>query len=90
MDIKIKYDGAYPNLCSGNLSVIIDGKEWMFPQYCLISGGYVSFDENWTDTVGKGPWSVFNWPKDFPDNLKEPVLDAINENIPHGCCGGCV
>ncbi|MFH0894460.1 MAG: hypothetical protein V2A54_08490 [Bacteroidota bacterium] len=90
MDIEIKYDGEYPNLCSGELIVVIDGKEWVFPDYCLSSGGYVSFDDDWNEHVGEGSWSVKNWPKDFPDNIKGAVVDAVNENVPHGCCGGCV
>jgi len=90
MDIEIKYDGAYPILCSGSLVVFIDGKEWRFPDYCLSSGGYVEFDDDWHEDVGEGPWSVSKWPKDFPDGLKSIVLEAINDNIEHGCCGGCV
>jgi hypothetical protein len=90
MEINIEYDGAYPNLCRGNLVVIIDGKKWQFPDYCLSSGGYVTFDENWTERIGCGPWGVREWPKDFPDNLKSITLTAINGHIPWGCCGGCV
>ena len=41
--MEIKYNGTYPNLCSGNLLVIINGKEWEFPNYCLRSGGSVGF-----------------------------------------------
>lgn len=90
MDIKIKYDGAYPNLCSGKLIVIIDGKEWVFPDYCLSSGGSVSFTDAWDEIVTQGPWTISDFPKDFPKNLKQAVEDAVNEYIPYGCCGGCV
>ena len=90
MDIEIKYDGSYPNLCSGNLVVVIDGEEWKFPPYCLSSGGDVSFGDDRDESVDEGPWSISDWPKDFPDALKIPVLDAINQSIEHGCCGGCV
>jgi len=90
MNIKIEYDGKYPNLCSGDLSIIIDGKKWKFPDYCLYSGGYVSFNKDWDEEVGEGPWSILDWPNGFPDNLKKAVLDIINKQIPHGCCGGCV
>lgn len=89
-EIEIKYDGRYPNLCSGKLIAIIDGKEWIFPDHCLSSGGYVSFDDNWSEEVGQGPWSISEYPDDFPENLKQAVEDAVNESIPHGCCGGCV
>lgn len=90
MKITIKYDGAYPCLCMGRLFVIIDGVEWDFGEYCLDSGGNVSFDEDWTERVTTGPWSISRWPENFPGNLKEKVLDAVNDNISYGCCGGCV
>lgn len=88
--MTIKYDGAYPNLCSGNLIVIIDDKEWVFPNYCLSSGGSVSFDSDWNETVADGEWAITDWPKDFPEEYKNDVLEAVNSEISHGCCGGCV
>jgi len=90
MDIKIEYNGKYPNLCSGNLTVTIDGKEWIFPDYCLLSGGSVWFDENWSDHVSSGPWEIDEWPEGFPEELKEDVLCSINNEIAWGCCGGCI
>ena len=88
MSIKIQYNGEYPNLCSGKLVVTVDGKRWNFSN-CLSSGGSVSFDEDWSEVVEQGEWSV-EWPEAFPDELKTEVLSAINDEIPHGCCGGCV
>lgn len=88
-NIEIKYDGQYPNLCSGHLIVIVDGTEYDFGKYCLYSGGSVSFDEEWNEQVTQGEWSV-DYPEDFPEELKEEVLIAINKEIPWGCCGGCV
>jgi hypothetical protein len=90
MSIKIKYDGDYPNLCSGTLVVFIDDKEWIFPSHSLSSGGCVSFDENWSEEVDQGPWTISEWPEGFPEDLKWEVLTSINEEINWGCCGGCV
>ena len=90
MEIKIEYNGAYPNLCSGKLFVTVAGTRYEFPDYCLSSGGSVSFDEEWNESVGKGDWSVADWPVELPVELHQAVEDAINEQIPHGCCGGCV
>ena len=90
MNIKIKYNGEYPNLCRGDLAVTIDGKAWVFPEYCLSSGGSVSFTQDWDEVVTDGPWSVSDWPDGFPEDLKEDVLDGINDVVPWGCCGGCV
>jgi len=89
-EIKVEYDGCYPNLCAGGLIVYIDGKRWEFPEHCLMSGGSVCIDDEGMEEVEQGPWRMDNWPKDFPEELKNDVLEEINEVIPEGCCGGCV
>jgi len=90
INISIKYNGEFPNLCSGELFVTINGKCWEFPTFCLASGGYVTFDKDWQEEVGNGPWEVHKWPEGFPDKYKYFVIKAINKEIRHGCCGGCV
>ena len=90
MNIKIQYSGEYPNLCSGTLVVFIDDKKWTFPDYCLSSGGGVSFTDAWDEIVEKGEWSISKWPEGFPEKYKDMVLEKVNEDIEHGCCGGCV
>jgi len=91
MDIEIKYDGEFPNLCSGELIVTIDKKEWLFPTSCLSSGGEnnVSFDDDGAKHMGIGPWSIVKYPKGFPNKFKSAVEDAVNKSIPYGCCGAC-
>lgn len=78
------------NACRGSFTCETDGKEWYFPKGSLHSGGSVSFDENWSETVEEGPWTINEWPKGFPEDKKWEVLDLINEEFPWGCCGGCV
>ena len=90
MDIKIEYNGSYPNLCSGTLVVTIGKKCWEFPPFCLSSGGYASFTDEGDGYVVPGPWSVEEWPDGFPVKHKMQVEHAINAKIPHGCCGGCL
>ncbi len=90
MSITVEYDGAYPNLCSGKLIVTVCDTRWEFPDYCLASGGSVWFGKDWAGHIEYGPWSVSRWPDGFPEDQKEAVIEAINENIPHGCCGGCI
>ncbi len=80
--ITIKYTGKYPTLCYGKLTVIINDITWKFPENCLISGGTV--------TVTTAPWKIEDFPKDFPEELKVVVINAVNNTIPHGCCGGCI
>ena len=90
-NITVKYDGEYPNLCRGNLVIIVNNDEYDFGQYNLSSGGSAYFTNNYSKKhVTHGPWSVSEWPKNFPEYLKEEVLDAINNQISHGCCGGCL
>jgi len=88
--MKISYDGKYPNLCSGRLVVTIDGKEWVFPDYCLSSGGGVWFTDEWEERVDSGAWSIREWPEGFPTDMRNAVEDLVNSQVEQGCCGGCV
>jgi len=91
MDVKlVSYDGEYPNLCSGELVIQVEGINWAFPSHTLSSGGSVSFDEDWSENVDSGPWTIRNWPDGFPEDAKEQSERIVNEEIPWGCCGGCV
>ena len=92
MNIRfVSYDGEYPNLCSGTLILEIDGHEIKFPAYCLSSGGSVTFSDDWDECVASGPWSIPDWP-DVPltEEAKKLCKDLVNENVPFGCCGGCL
>jgi len=90
VDIKIEYDGEYPALCMGHLFVTIDGKRWDFGKYCLESGGGYWFEDDYTtECTSQGEWEVY-FPDDFPDELKDAVVAAVNADIEWGCCGGCI
>jgi hypothetical protein len=98
VDLKfISYDGKYPNLCGGKLTIIVvysDGTEYPVVfgsdyHRCLTSGGeYGNEDGKWTFE-----FDDYNNEKDkFPEFT--PMVIAylekiINDNIPQGCCGGC-
>lgn len=84
----ISYDGEYPNLCAGVLKLRIDGENVAFPRYCLVSGGSVTFDDDWQETVTEGAWSV-EVPEKFAA-YKDEIEEIVNENVTWGCCGGCV
>ena len=90
--LKIKYDGGYPNLCSGHLLVYIGKKEYDFGYYALESGGNVWFDKDWYEHVEEGNWILneAQIPKNFPKDRVQELIELINKEIPHGCCGGCV
>jgi len=90
MEIKVKYDGAYPNLCSGDLVVYVGRKKYEFPPHCLSSGGSISFDHEQDEAVCyKDDWHICEWPEDMPEGIRPAVEEAINSAIPQGCCGGC-
>jgi hypothetical protein len=88
----VSYDGGFPNLCRGLLSVKVDGVLWDFENGSLSSGGGVSFDKDWQEEVRHGEWSIYEWPKGFPEDedVRRKVLELVNDFIPRGCCGGCV
>lgn len=91
MDIKfVSYDGSYPCLCFGTLAFTVNGKEYRIDSR-VSSGGSVSFDEDWCVHVTSGPLSISEY--DIPDKirgLRHDIEVMMNDNVPHGCCGGCV
>lgn len=59
------------------------------------SGGGVSFDEDWMEFVdGPCDWEMSSpSKKDYPPEIWKMLIDILkvmNENVPGGCCGGCV
>lgn len=84
----VSYDGAYPNLCTGQLVLKINGQVREFSRHCLQSGGTVWFDNDWNAHIENGRRSI-DPPEDL-EPLRKEIEECINENIPHGCCGGCV
>lgn len=85
----VNYDGSYPTLCSGTLTLKVDGVE-MAVKCGLVSGGWVSFDENWDEHVQDGPWEVEFNDDFFTKEEQEYIVSLVNDNVEWGCCGGCV
>lgn len=86
----ISYDGKYPNLCRGTLVIEVNGKRYEL-KYVIQSGGQVTFDEDWSADIVSGEWYIDS--DDLPDELKpyrEEIEEVVNDNIPYGCCGGCI
>lgn len=89
--LKFKsYDGKVPNLCSGTLTLTLDGVDIVFPTHCLFSEGTIKKLNKKGDQIIKGSWIIREFPRNFPKELEKRALDLINENIPYGCCGGCL
>ena len=87
--IKIDYNGEFPNLCKGNLKAMIGDQLWDFGK-CLKSGGGVWISSDGKKQIGKGKWGITDWPENFPEEYEKEILDKINKEIKHGCCGGCI
>ena len=84
----ISYDGEYPCLCMGTLTIEVEGKMYNLKN-CLSSGGIVSFTEDWDEVVTEGDWELRNLPEELIKYQKE-ITQLINDNVPYGCCGGCI
>lgn len=98
----LSYTGEYPNLCSGILTLEIDGEQYkfghsiynetqgQFPRFWH-SGGNVWFDDNYDEHVEDGSWviDVDDLPEQFRKYASE-IDDVFNANVAQGCCGGCI
>lgn len=84
--IFMGYDGEYPNLCIGTCVLKINGELYEFE---LVSGGDTWFDNDWNEHIEYGPWRLSECPSNLKD-MEEEILEVINNNIPYGCCGGCI
>lgn len=61
-----------------------------------ISGGRVDFEDDYSDyTIKNGDWTLSEYldKDDFPEIVwknRLGIIDVMNQNVPKGCCGGCV
>lgn len=84
----VSYDGDYPHLCLGKLVIKVNGEEITLENY-LISGGQCWFDADDNEVVEKGDWRIGLLPDDL-EQYRDEILRVVNENVEHGCCGGCI
>lgn len=83
----ISYSGSFPNLCSGELVIEVDGKRYSITD--CISGGSVWFDESMEEHVDSGEWTIGSLPENL-EPYRNEITKVMNDNVPYGCCGGCV
>lgn len=98
-DIKfVSYDGEYPNLCSGTLTLEIDGEKKTFGydgcdyRDFWVSGGCCGFRNNYSDSYTEQDEWIIN-KESLPDELKgsyKEIKELFNRNVHWGCCGGCL
>jgi hypothetical protein len=93
----VSYSGKYPCLCYGQLTLKIDNKlttfgyDSDFPRFWS-SGGRAYFDNDNNACIEKGNWdfvTFYGIPDIFIEH-KEEMIRIFNENVKHGCCGGCL
>ena len=94
----VSYVSSSYNLCTGTLTLKVDGKEYrfgiedgMYPRFWTSGGGCGfrnGYGESYIYTV---PWIIDE--NDLPDELKQysdEIDQVFNENVQFGCCGGCL
>ncbi len=89
--LKISYPIDDCDLCRQILTVYLDSKKYDFG-CCLYSGGDWYIDDDCNAVVTEAPWELNEKliPDDFPKDKIKDVLDLVNEQVPQGCCGGCI
>ena len=98
----ISYTGEYPNLCSGVLTLEIDGIEYKFGHNYLIFDSWKTdgnFQRFWYSGGGitsdyhayGGEWEIDV--EELPEQFRQYAAEidkVFNDNVPYGCCGGCI
>ena len=85
----ISYDGKYPCLCMGTLTIKVNGKTYWLNNK-MISGGCIMRDGDWNMWSEYGDWEIDleKYPELEP--YKEEITRVVNDNVEQGCCGGCI
>lgn len=91
----ISYNGKYPCLCNGTLILEIDGKQEVFigDRIFWHSGGICRFSDAYYSKsyIDKDEWIIDA--NKIPEQYRkyaEEIDKVFNENVEHGCCGGCL
>ncbi len=87
----VSYDGKYPCLCFGTLTIKVNGKLYRLKQ-AMISGGHICGgpDTDWNMWSEEGDWKVDLCEHPELEPYKEEITRVVNDNVEHGCCGGCI
>ena len=87
----VSYDGKWPCLCFGVLTIKVDEKTYKLDNVmtsggCICGGPHTDWDM-WAET---GPWSLDL--KEYPElqPYEKEITEIVNENVIWGCCGGCI
>lgn len=90
----IRYTGRFPNLCSGMLTLEIDGEQATFGnKYVHRDAQYGRFWQSGGSCQGgchTGEWNIDA--AEIPERFRKYAAEidrVFNDNVEHGCCGGC-
>ena len=95
----VEYTGDYPNLCTGKLTLNIDGEDVTFG-YPWTSNPPPTYRSFWRSGGGllddyegtyDGEWIIDTdeLPKKYRQYASE-IDRVFNDNVEYGCCGGCI
>lgn len=98
----VSYTGKWPNLCRGTLTLKINEKEVKFGKdydtnenysSCFWkSGGRCGFHNGHTERyIDHDKWYINA--SEIPEAYRkyaEEIEEVFNDNVEHGCCGGCL
>lgn len=91
--------GKYPNLCTGDLTLEIDGEIATFgygfeskekPKYHRFWSSGGGLNPNY-DGAWQGEWKIDI--NDIPEQFRKyatEINEVFNDNVEWGCCGGCI
>lgn len=85
----VQYTGRYPNLCSGTLTLDVDGRVYTFKDV-LRSGGSIVRDPEYDLMAVAGEWKVDLYEHPELASYQQEIENLVNEHVQHGCCGGCI
>ena len=95
----ISYTGKFPNLCSGILTLEIDGNKYKFG-HSIYKEPQGEFPRFWRSGGGLLPNYAGAYPGEWqidvsklPEHFRKCATEidvVFNDNVPCGCCGGCI
>ncbi len=94
----IRIDGklvSFGDYCLGEKGKTSDEGVPNYPEF-WVSGGSCWIDKEGNEGGTEAEWkmAINEWDKDkFPPEIKEllqEILELFNENVPWGCCNGCL
>ena len=88
----VSYDGRYPNFCSGELVLVINGMTHYFGNHYYDHQDETHhkafWSKNWLDMEGEWEIDCLELPE-FLRPYAHEIDCTFNANVARRCCGGC-